>query len=85
MYLGRAQDEAFDKSTAQWYIGYSFGAVAQLWESACMACRRSRVQSSSAPPFIFAKVAELVYALVSKTSSFTAVRVLLPPLALFIF
>ena len=32
--------------------------------------------------FIFAKVAELVYALVSKTSSFTAVRVRFPPLAL---
>jgi hypothetical protein len=29
-----------------------------------------------------AKVAELVYALVSKTSSFTAVRVRFPPLAL---
>ena len=32
--------------------------------------------------FIFAKVAELVYALVSKTSGLTAVRVQLPPLAL---
>ena len=31
---------------------------------------------------IFAKVAELVYALVSKTSGLTAVRVQLPPLAL---
>ena len=31
----------------------------------------------------FAKVAELVYALVSKTSGLTAVRVQLPPLALF--
>ncbi len=31
-----------------------------------------------------AKVAELVYALVSKTSGFTAVRVQLPPLALMI-
>ena len=31
---------------------------------------------------LFAKVAELVYALVSKTSGLTAVRVQLPPLAL---
>jgi hypothetical protein len=33
--------------------------------------------------FIFAKVAELVYALVSKTSHFTVVRVRFPPLAFF--
>ena len=32
--------------------------------------------------YFFAKVAELVYALVSKTSGLTAVRVQLPPLAL---
>ncbi len=52
-----------------------------VWESACMACKRSRVRSPSAPPF--AEVAELVYALVSKTSSLTAVRVQLPSSALF--
>ena len=47
-----------------------------------MACRRSGVQSPSTP-LEFAKVAELVYALVSKTSGLTAVRVQLPPLAFF--
>jgi hypothetical protein len=35
--------------------------------------------------FFFAEVAELVYALVSKTSSFTAVRVRFPSSAFFYF
>ncbi len=45
-----------------------------------MACKRSRVRSPSAP--LFAEVAELVYALVSKTSGLTAVWVRFPPSAL---
>ena len=53
-----------------------------------MACKGSRVQIPPAPPDtykIIAGVAELVYALVSKTSVFAGMRVRLPPPAPFIF
>jgi hypothetical protein len=80
--------EVFDKILSRWYSSVSFLKISHfwgrssVWESACMACRRSGVQSPSAPLFI-AEVAELVYALVSKTSRFTAVWVRFPPSALF--
>ena len=70
----------FDKMGRGWYSGFlfgKFGAVAQFGRALPW---HGRGQGFDPPQlhFLFAEVAELVYALVSKTSSLTAVRVRFP-------
>ncbi len=87
--------ESFDKFFGRWYINVlflggrfvpPFGAVAQFGRALAWHARGQGFD----PPRLhqvycnsFAEVAELVYALVSKTSSFTAVRVRFPSSAFF--